>query len=189
LPPAAREVFILSLTKSMKQRHHDRELQSVLDLARIIESLDDDNGHAFYYAGEAYRSLQNRTNMRGSLQHYLAEATNRPDSVTGGAAQCYERPHGYCGERTEWINHLMANDYAADADTTRESRRADLLLTAYRYEHHVVETRPLGFYGLQTVKSSCELLAHVREQMRAMKRQIPDLENDLKSLRCGTQKL
>lgn len=185
LPAPARDAVILSIIMDVKKQYHEREFLSVLDLVHIIKSTDEANGHALYYAGEAYRSLQNRIDMRGALQHYLAEASRRADSVDGDAARCYERPHGYCGERTEWVNHLMANDYAAEADASPEARRADLLLTAYRYEHHVLETRPLGFYGLQTVKSSCETLKHTRDGMRALNQNTLEIEGDLRSLRCA----
>ena len=189
LPRVARDAFILSVTRSMKRQYRERQFVSVLDLSRIIQELDESNGHALYYAGEAFRCLRNRTDMRGVLQRYLAEATQRADSVDGAAAQCYQRPHGYCGERTEWINHLMANDYLADADTAPQGRRTDLLLTAYKYERHVLETRSLGFYGLDTIKSSCELLQDVRARLRSLKQQAPNIDRDIESLRCETSKI
>jgi hypothetical protein len=183
LPEASRGPIMLSLAQTMKRTFHAQQFESVLDLTDIIRTVDADNGHALYYAGEAYRRIHNRTDLREALQHYLAEAGRQRDALDGDAARCYERPHGYCAERTAWVNHLMANDYLDEAGAPFRSIDRDALLTSFRYEHHVLQIRPLGFYRLGTIRSSCDVISLIRPKLHGTAVSA-EIERDAQSLRC-----
>jgi hypothetical protein len=160
LPDSDRAIFILGAARQMRQLYAQSKFEPVLDLAALLADVDQENGHALYYEGEAYRSLGSRTFMRGALQRYLAAADRHVEAEKGPAAECYEHPSGYCGERTAWINHLMANDYYNESPTSNN------LGTAFKYEQQVLAIRPQGFYGLKTIKSSCDLLQRIADGIR-----------------------
>jgi hypothetical protein len=170
LPVSEQSMFLLDAANSLKMLYHDGRFDSVLNLAEIVGDLNTGNGHALYFEGEAYRSLGDRTNMRGQLQKYLQESDHRTDSLDGDAARCYQRPGGYCRERTAWIDHLLANDYYREALTSGSQidREASSLGTAFNYEKHTLAIRPLGFYRLESIESSCELLHDLARELRRL---------------------
>jgi len=184
LAPEAQLKFELTSGSRLKALYKARQFHAALDLTRIISVIDPDNGHALYFAGEAHRSLHERTDMRWAFLDYLAAADRNSDAWNGEAEKCYDRPGGFCAERTAWIDHLMANDYYYEAFDRPKQNRADALVTAYRYEHHVLEIRPKGFYASLTMKSSCDVLHGVGNQLGKLGRYLQELDVDLGALRC-----
>ena len=184
LPATDRSNYIIITAKSFKDLYAQHEFENLLDLTGVLVAAEPENGHALYYQGEAQRSLQLRTDMRGSFQKYLQGAEHDPDSLVGDAHECYLRAGGYCGERTAWINHLMANDYYDQAQTNPGDAGLDSLSTALNYERHVLEIRPHGFYHLQSVKSSCELMQGIATKLRELGRSKTDLDSAIQQYRA-----
>lgn len=154
--------FLLNAAQSLHVLYGERRFDHVLDLSGVVAAFDPENGHALYYQGEAYRSLGSRTDMRGAFQKYLAVADGHAEATKGSAHDCYERAQGYCGERTAWVNHLMANDYYRNSLGAQSSGSSDLS-TSLRYERAVLAIRSRGFYGDQSVQSSCSVLRKIAE--------------------------
>jgi hypothetical protein len=119
-------------------------------LIDALRGVDRQNGHAWYFVGEIKR-IQNRAAFTpkscfrgwpateiGNLETYqqdfhgyLEIALSLPVLETGGDSGseiCYQRPKGYCVQRTAWIYHLFANDFYlhAMALTDRQDRVAAL---------------------------------------------------------------
>jgi hypothetical protein len=59
--------------------------------------------------------------MREHFFRYLGNLSGlAPSERDGDSNACYQREKGYCGERTAWINHLMAVDYYQQAQETSD---------------------------------------------------------------------
>src|SRR6266849_489827 len=184
LPTAERSQYIIITAKAFKDLYAQHQFENVLDLSGVLAAAEPENGHALYYQGEAQRSLHLRTDMRGSFQKYLQGAEHDPDSLVGDAHECYLHPAGYCGERTAWINHLMANDYYEEAQTVPANVRLDSLNTALNYEKHVLEIRPHGFYTLEAVRSSCELMQQFAARLRELGQSTTDIDSAIQRYRA-----
>jgi hypothetical protein len=150
-------VHLASELKTAFQKARDNlEKTGSADFARaeaLIDALrgvDRQNGHAWYFVGEIKR-IQNRAAFTpkscfrgwpateiGNLETYqqdfhgyLEIASSLPvleTSGDSGSEICYQRPKGYCVQRTAWIYHLFANDFYlhALALTDRQDRVAAL---------------------------------------------------------------
>ena len=108
-----------------------------------LSRLDPENGHAWYYAGEIKRvkNTQRFTTKgcpnilasedsfsfdpyREDFYRYIEHEKTLAQSEKGGSmgrAICYERPGGYCNQRTGWIHHLLANDFLVEASSIASS--------------------------------------------------------------------
>ena len=123
-------------------------------LVEALKSIDQHNGHAWYFAGEIKR-IQDRASFtpkscfrgppagqiesldtyRQDFRRYLEVAQSLPAVETGGDTSseiCYRRPRGYCLQHTAWIYHLFANDFylRAMAQSDTRDRIADLTRAA-----------------------------------------------------------
>src|SRR5882672_10132081 len=118
VPAPLRDQAVLEIARLMRNRVAPGRTSDILDLADLVAEVYPDNGHALYFAGEAWRiggrsaarPELNVENMRGEFKKYLALTAQMQDALEGDASVCYERPGGFCGERTAWILHMMAND-------------------------------------------------------------------------------
>jgi hypothetical protein len=166
-------------------------------LVDALKSLDRHNGHAWYFAGEIKR-IQNRavftpkSCFRGwpageignldtyqqDFHGYLEIASSLPAFETSrdsGAEICYQRPKGFCLQRTTWIYHLFANDFYvhAQALTDRLDRNAAL----ERARQHVTEARkyrrPEGGEGFDQCMHTTTLAEKIAEALDASSRQNP----------------
>lgn len=112
------------------------------DIAKLL-AIDPDNGHALYYRGAVLRlSHPELFTAEGCIKQitaasqvtidpyendfyrYLDNESGLPPQETGGSTDvkiCYQRPHGYCPQRTAWISHLLANDLYAEAMANTDS--------------------------------------------------------------------
>ena len=130
-------------------------------LVDTLKGVDRHNGHAWYFAGEIKRiqhraaftpkscfrgwpatEIGNLATYQQDFYGYLEIALSLPVLETGGDSGseiCYQRPKGYCVQRTAWIYHLFANDFYlhALALTDRRDRGAAL----ERARQHVTEAR------------------------------------------------
>ncbi|GMV83477.1 MAG: hypothetical protein AMXMBFR7_46610 [Planctomycetota bacterium] len=125
-----------------------------------LRALDENNGHVWYYKGEIKRiGNPARFTSKGGLKassgpfellyeyqqdflRYLELAAALPESETGGGMGseiCYERPKGFCVQRTAWIHHLLAIDFYEEAMVAPEPRDRAAKLT--RAAAHAKEAR------------------------------------------------
>jgi hypothetical protein len=183
LPPFAREALfktaplqLWSLYNEKKGTAESKDHQIVLDMAQMLLEVERGNGHALYYAGEAYAKLGNMGETIRMLQHYLANAASQPDAKTGEANVCYERANGFCAERVGWVAHILADIYLTEALGLPDGERPAKLTQAFDYEKVAVSTvkwppehHHPGFDtgGVTKGNSSCKiLLAIIGERIR-----------------------
>jgi len=116
--------------------------EDVLQLTSWLSEISPENGHTLYYAGEVYRVQDNLEDMRGSFKRYLAKSDAIADSRIGTAADCYKRANGFCGERTAWIEHMMANDtYTSALSMRNRVEQAREMARAWRFAHDALAIR------------------------------------------------
>src|SRR5262249_41866376 len=92
-------------------------------LIGLLRQVDPSNGHAYYYAGEVYRWTGRLEAAQSQFYKYIETLDSVPKKEKSGgidAEICYERPHGYCRQRTAWIHHELANDFYKDGQSTQD---------------------------------------------------------------------
>jgi hypothetical protein len=135
LPDGERSDLILKVAKILSTQTGQNHFDHVDDLSAFVLKIAPENGHGLYFSGEASRirsfyeraslAAIDREHMRGQFDRYLSvEATLPPDQRNAAAKACYERPLGFCAERTAWINNLMANDFFDQFLKTSDQQRA-----------------------------------------------------------------
>lgn len=172
--------FAIAAGDELRRLYLGRQIDETLDLAEVVARSDPNNGHALYFSGEAYRGLGRRTDMRSAFKKYLAEAEHRPsEALSGDAAMCYQRPSGYCAERTQLIGHFMASDYLTEARAVRGNAKAQAALTSLAFEREILDSRPRGFRGEGSMPSSCEVLDGIRLELSNLGRPTTDVDGAL----------
>jgi hypothetical protein len=148
------------------------------EIIKLISEIDPNNGHALYYEGESKR----KRGVAGSSQHdflgYLEIERNLPEDEKGGSTDpevCYQRPKGYCKQRTAWIQHLLAKDYykTGRAETDREKKR-DAYQLSLRYARAALSNYPGGFYADgqgSTVEMERDLVRELKEMEQTPERE------------------
>src|SRR5436853_472893 len=136
-------------------------------LATFGTALRSANGHALYFEGEAYRGLKDYGEMLSAFRSYLFNADKDPaEAFEGDANACYDRPSGYCGERTAWIEHLLANYFFARAQRSRESEKTTALQQAVTEVGYMMKSRQIGFNADLTTRDTTDLLRETAEQLK-----------------------
>jgi hypothetical protein len=167
LPASERRDFVDQIGWQLKSLDRQRKFVAMRELAEELADIIPDSGHAYYYQGEAFRALGNRTDVLGAFQNYLAAADHHgTEAIQGDYLQCYHGHDGYCGERTAWINHLLANDSYRLA----ERGSVDAMYGALDYEHHTIDIRSIGFPPDITIASSCQILTGLRVMLESKRR-------------------
>ena len=197
-------VHLASELKTVFQKARDNlERTGSADFARAealidaLKGVDRHNGHAWYFAGEIKR-IQSRTaftpkgcfkgwpaGVTGSLatyqqdfHGYLEIALSLPVLETGGDSGseiCYQRPKGYCVQRTAWIYHLFANDFYVEAMALSDRQDRGAALT--RAAQHVAEARkyrrPEGGEGFDQCIHTTTLAEKIAEALDPSRSQNP----------------
>jgi hypothetical protein len=146
------------------------------DDIKSLFNLDPQNGHAWYFSGEV-RRLKNpnvftdksciRTPLasdsaaldtyRNDFYRYLEDLKTVSSSEAGGdtgSETCYERPSGYCPQRTAWIHHLLANDLYAEASIVADQNfKREKLTHALQHANTAVRLFPGGFEQCMPTRS------------------------------------
>jgi hypothetical protein len=165
--PEQRATFLLAAGRSEKGFYRERRYTMILDSTRMILEIDPDNGHGLYYAGEAYRHFGDWDNMRDMFQKFLSAAAGSPDSLTGAAHDCYDRPDGFCKERLAYVNHLMALDSLGSAANASDGSKIDTLHSTFAFESEALAHWPGGFPADGRFLSSCDVLRHISQGLLA----------------------
>lgn len=126
-----------------------RDFTHTNELVKLILDIDRNNGHGLYYSGEAKRKQGIIGGRHHDFYTYLGVEEHLPKEERDTSIDqeaCYERPKGYCKQRTAWIEHLLATDYLAMGreETDREKKRDDFQ-TAIRRAHEALANFPGGF--------------------------------------------
>lgn len=191
LPEGERSDLILKLAKVLSTQTGQKHFDHVDDLSAFVLKVAPENGHGLYFSGEVSRirsfyeraslAAIDRERMRGQFDRYLSvEATLPPDQRNGAAKACYERPQGFCGERTAWINHIMANDFFDQASKTRDQQggisalksscnylRASLSIIEQLAANPANRILPEGFHQYSSLKSTQDLRDRLRKELIA----------------------
>jgi hypothetical protein len=166
-------------------------------LVDALKGVDRHNGHAWYFSGEIKR-IQNHAAFTpkscfrgwpatetGSLETYqqdfhgyLEIASSLPALETSrdsSAEICYQRPKGYCLQRTAWIYHLFANDFYLHALALPDHR--DRTAALERAAQHVTEARkyrrPEGGEGFDQCMHTTTLAEKIAEALDPSRSQNP----------------
>ena len=167
-PDASAELCRIAACPLRELLHH-REYRGVERASSILRAFSPANGHALYFAGEAYLGLQDNGQMLTAFRSYLYNADKNPDEAyVGDANQCYSRPSGYCGERTAWVENLLANYFFASAQKLPGSERIAALQQTVTELGYMVRSRKIGFNAVLTVRDTEDLLRQTAEQLKAL---------------------
>lgn len=82
-----------------------------IELIDLLFKLDSQNGHAIYYLGEVRRFEGNCIGSKEQFLRYIDVHDTLPESERGGdiaQGTCYKRAHGFCRQRTGWIQYRLA---------------------------------------------------------------------------------
>jgi hypothetical protein len=109
---------------------------------------------------------------------YLEIASSLPALETSrdsSAEICYQRPKGYCLQRTAWIYHLFANDFYLHALALPDRRDRNAALE--RARQHVTEARkyrrPEGGEGFDQCMHTTTLAEKIAEALDPSRSQNP----------------
>jgi hypothetical protein len=119
-----------------EKRRRPQDFAGSQDLIDFVQSLDAESGHVFYYQGEIARKIGASDNGHENFMHYLEEEPRVAHARDGGPSieACRSSAHGYCLQRTAWINQLLANDFYGSAKKAKDpSEGAALLKSAFSY--------------------------------------------------------
>lgn len=168
------------------------EKSGVADFSRAEEAIaslrkiDDNNGHAWYFAGEIKRIKNsarfavnscfkrlpseepvNWNTYRQDFYRYVHIEKTLPASETGGDCG---RPKGYCVQRTAWIHHLLANDFYEEALATADPREREAKLKRAK-GHATAACRyvsPEGREGFEQCMDTIALQGKIDEMLEAL---------------------
>jgi hypothetical protein len=139
-----------SITDNQKPPIAPEAFNHVNFLIGVLQQIDQDNGHGFYYTGEV--KLWEGTHLKDVRQdffRYIEVLDSIPESEKGGATGAlitYERPRGFSRQRSGWIHNLLANDFFAEAMTELDSARKLLVLELARQQIAAsLSCYPVGF--------------------------------------------
>ncbi len=161
------------------------------NLVQALKTLDPQNGHAWYFAGEIKRVQNDRLftakscfkgwdEQAGSLDAYQQDfyayrevALTLPAPEIGAdpsAEVCYARAHGYCAQRLAWIYHLLANDFFLHASGLHGTRRYTALQQAQEFAQEARKyRRPEGGEGFNQCQDSASLVHSIADALDASK--------------------
>jgi hypothetical protein len=179
------------------ERNDSADFSRAEALIEALKGLDQQNGHAWYFAGEIKRiqsgtSFTPKSCFRGpsagqiegletyqqDFYRYLEVAQSLPTIETGGdtgSEICYRRPKGYCMQRIAWIYHLLANDFYLHA--MAQSDRRDRIAALTRARQFVTEARkyhpPEGGEGFDQCIPTTTLAEKIAEALDPSRSQSP----------------
>ncbi len=156
-------------------RNAHPETASLPDFARtnflisFIQRIDTNNGHAFYFSGEVRRRVGKPNESHQFFYRYLEEQEARHkryrDGGTG-AEICYERPRGFCAQRSGWIHHVLAIDFYKKAMSVADRAESRVLFdSAAKHADASLGDFPPGFVQELPTKV---LQSRIGEERRAL---------------------
>ncbi len=163
---------IIRAGQTIREQFRTQRFDCVASVATVLLQVDEYNGHGLYFTGEVWRvkarqdpahSDFSRERMREHFFRYLAHEPRLPSNERDGKAEdCYKREKGYCGERTAWINHIMATDYYQQAqDEVDNNTKVQRLRRALEFANAALR------YGeFDQMMATTDLKRKVQEKLR-----------------------
>ncbi len=143
-------------------------------LIAVLQQMDEENGHALYYAGEVARAEGREIQEQEQFYKYLEVQDTLPKSETwgdSGSEICYTRPEGFCRQRSGWIHHLLANDSYSDGLNEPDAAKKEYLFNKALEEARVsLDDYPTGFGGPGQGVSTKILVGTLTKDVAAVKR-------------------
>ena len=162
------------------------------DVLALLER-DPKNGTGWYFSGEIKRisnpslftskscvipaalaaNREGLDSYESDFYRYLDIEKSLPASETGGdssAEICYERPSGFCPQRTAWINHLLANDLFAEAAETKDRKaKSERLRSALELAERAAKlySDPSQHPGFEQCTSTTVLISEAQQKLSA----------------------
>jgi hypothetical protein len=153
----------------LREMLHQRDYRRVERNSSILRNFDPANGHALYFAGEAYLGLEDYGQMLTAFRSYLYNADKIPaEAYIGDANQCYFRNSGYCAERTAWVEHLLANYFFTAAQKSKGSERVAALQQVLTELGYMLRSRKIGFNADLTTHDTEDLLRQTVEELKSL---------------------
>ena len=138
-------------------------------LVRFLQRIDEQNGHAFYFSGEMLRRAGKREESHQFFYRYLEQQATLNDHHRDGgtgAEICYERPRGFCAQRSGWIHHLLANDfYNAGLAAAEPAEKRVRFAKAAEQVSESLKDYPPGFVQEKATKVLEALIAEERKKL------------------------
>lgn len=165
-----KSLTIIKAAAMLRTEFRQGNLSYADDLSKFLLQIDPRSGHAFYFTGEVKRWKGKRDESHTDFFRYLDIEARLPEKERGGdkeAEVCYERPGGYCMQRTAWICHLLANDfYEKGVQENDEDKKRDVFRIARNYVKCVREKFPNGFSGPLQHIPTAELERKLQKALR-----------------------
>ena len=169
VPPNIKDELCGGVARQLQHLVRTRDYQGLKSQSTILRALSPANGHALYFGGEADRGLPDYGDMLTAFKNYLYNADrNQAEAYTGSADDCYNRASGYCGERTAWVEHLLANYFFVRAQRQQGSEKSATLEEVVAHELYTLRRRELGFHADATTRDTADLLRQASEQLNAL---------------------
>jgi hypothetical protein len=139
---------------------------------KLLKEMDSSNGHAYYFTGEAYRWMGQIEPAQSTFYKYLETLSTLSEDERGGSTDqsvCFQRPSGYCRQRTAWIHHELANDFYKTAESTNDPiERLDRLRTTLtQAEAAITDFPPKGF---EQPIATAALISKVKKEIASLEK-------------------
>jgi len=143
-------------------------------LIRLLKEMDSSNGHAYYYAGEAFRWRGQFEAAQSTFYKYIETLDTLPESEKGGStdlAVCFQRAHGYCRQRTAWIHHELANDFYKQGRLTKDPiERLDRFRRALKEAQAAIRGFPPT--GFEQQIATAALASNLKKEIAALEKEV-----------------
>jgi hypothetical protein len=177
-PAEVKDSVCKSMARPLQQLIKSREYEKARRQSRMLQTLSPANGHALFFAGEAFRGLHDNGQMLTAFNYYVFNADKRgQESSNGDADVCYDRPSGYCAERAAWVDHLLANHFFASGMNIEGSKKTVPLENAVAHERSMYKRRATGFRADATTLDSVDLLRRTAEQLKPIAAQSSEADS------------
>jgi hypothetical protein len=144
------------VTKDAKLPINSEKFDRANFLIKLLLYIDDNNGHGLYYTGEvALREGQSETAKRYFYRYLEAQETVREPQKGGstGSEICYERPRGFCRQRSGWVEHWLANQFYEAGEAVGDvAQKLERLERALMHTTASLRDFPSGFEQMKPSK-------------------------------------
>lgn len=159
--------------------------ESTTLLISAFSVIDRTSGHALYYSGEVARAEYDCPFARELFRQYV-DVARRSDSQMGSDTDkdfCYAQPHGYCRQRTGFVEYLLAvNFYAEGLQPASIADKVSAFNEARRHLKKSHELYPVEDFNTEIASEA--LNAGITEQLDAIAEHRPPLDTPVPKHKC-----
>jgi hypothetical protein len=169
IAPAVGDQLCKGAAREIQQLVLGKQFGEVLRRTEVLRIVQPGNGHVLAFEGYAYRGLKDYGSMLTAFNNYEHNADkNQADALSGAQEDCYDRPSGFCAERTALVAHYLADYSYLLAQTSRGAAKIQNLQDVVTHEKDMLKTRTIGFRGDSSVPDSVSLLRDTAGQLAAL---------------------